>query len=40
MNNIDWDDIESCTDCGNQFDMAELQEISGDLMCECCIKKG
>ena len=39
MNNIDWDDIEVCTVCDNQFDIAELQEINGDLICECCIKK-
>ena len=39
MNNIDWDDIETCVGCDNQFDIAELQEVNGDLMCECCIKK-
>ena len=36
MNNIDWDDIESCTACDNQFDIGELQEINGDLICENC----
>ena len=38
MNNIDWDDIETCTDCENNFDIAELQDINSELVCENCTK--
>ena len=38
MNNIDWDDIDSCINCERQHDVSELTEINGDLMCESCIK--
>jgi len=36
MNNIDWDDIDSCINCERQHDVSELTEINGDLMCESC----
>ena len=38
MNNIDWDDIETCVGCEHQYDIAELNNISGELVCENCTK--
>ena len=39
MDNIDWDDIELCSSCENNFDIAELHEVDGDMVCENCMNK-
>ena len=39
MNNIDWDDIDSCVDCEHQYDIAELHDVDGELVCQSCVDR-